>query len=361
MSLEDSYSTLDRLVHRVAFSSRALQLTAADIGDSMYGKALAKIAIERPTFVTSLPRAGTTLVLELAHRIPGFSTHNYRDMPFPFAPMLWRLLSGGFRQEATLKERAHGDGMTVGFDSPEAFEEALWRLFWPERFHPDAIDLWPDDDDAEEFFEFFCSNMRKVISLRGNAEHPNARYVSKNNANIGRIGLLRRLFPDCIIVVPFRHPIDQASSLLRQHQRFLEVHEKEAFSRRYMENIGHLEFGQLHRPLSFAGMAEVRERYWPVTLDYWVAYWIAAFEHVLRYQDDVRWVSYEHLCGLGEDAAWQLLLRVVDAAPAVSLGTPDFQLKQPPSLRDSAVLEDEALRQRAEQLHERLLALRVDR
>ena len=28
-------------------------------------------------------------------------------------------------------ERAHGDGMTIGYDSHEAFEEVLWRAFWP--------------------------------------------------------------------------------------------------------------------------------------------------------------------------------------------------------------------------------------
>jgi len=32
--------------------------------------------------------------------------------------------------------------MQVGFDSVEAFEEALWRVFWPSALLPDRILPW---------------------------------------------------------------------------------------------------------------------------------------------------------------------------------------------------------------------------
>ena len=60
-------------------------------------------------------------------------------------------------------------------------------------------------------------HFRKLMALRGSGS---ARYVSKNNANIARIPLIARLFPDAIILVPFRNPMDHAGSLLRTHLLF---------------------------------------------------------------------------------------------------------------------------------------------
>ena len=63
-------------------------------------------------------------------------------MPFILAPLLWERVSKGFRKPTGLKERAHGDGLVVGYDSPEAFEEVLWRTYWPQKFTPQGIELW---------------------------------------------------------------------------------------------------------------------------------------------------------------------------------------------------------------------------
>ena len=105
-----------------------------------------------------------------------------------------------------------------------------------------------------------------------------------------------RLFQDGVILIPFRHPLDQAESLLRQHRRFLDIHGREAFSRQYMEDIGHLEFGELHRPIQFEGTSELTGLYSKNTLEYWIAYWVVAFTHVLRHEDQVVMVSYEKCC-----------------------------------------------------------------
>ena len=91
-------------------------------------------------------------------------------MPFVSAPLLWDTLSGRFRKTAVLKERAHGDGMAVGYDSPEAFEEVIWRIFWPEKFGRDRISLWSEDEEAEEFRQFFIEHMQKMIALRSKGE-----------------------------------------------------------------------------------------------------------------------------------------------------------------------------------------------
>ena len=116
---ELNYSFLDRLIHRVAFAAPAIQLTASDMEKALYGASWDKVRGGRPIFITSLPRAGTTLMLEAFHLFPSLASHLYRDMPFVMAPVLWSRLSHGFRKQAELHERAHGDGMQVGYDSPE--------------------------------------------------------------------------------------------------------------------------------------------------------------------------------------------------------------------------------------------------
>jgi hypothetical protein len=354
VTAQQNYSRLDRLFHRVAFSSPAVQLTAADIEKSMYGRRFTAINVDRPVFITSLPRAGTTLMLELLGRLPAFATYTYRDMPFVLAPLLWESFSRGFRKPAQLTERAHGDGMAVGYDSPEAFEEVLWMTSWPEKFSDRGITPWSETETAPEFRELFVSQMQRIVAVRGNGNGPR-RYLSKNNANIARIALLRRLFPNATVLVPFRRPMDQAGSLLRQHLRFLEMHAEDSFSRRYMEDIGHLEFGALHRPILFEGMTEVRERHDPKTIDYWLAYWNVAFRHILGHRDGIILVSYEQLCASGV-AGVQAVARQLEV-PAESLDAlATVDLHQPRSHRPEALPADLTLLEEAEALYCELTA-----
>src|SRR5262249_13313849 len=115
-----NYSVLDRLLHRWIFSDLELQWSLAKIEDRMYAQRLRTIDIERPVFISGVPRAGTTLLLELLAAVPKIATHTYRVMPFVLAPLLWNAFSRPFLKLSTPQERAHGDGLQVSFDSPEA-------------------------------------------------------------------------------------------------------------------------------------------------------------------------------------------------------------------------------------------------
>ena len=281
-SPESAYSTMDRLVHRLAFAAPFVQATAADIEDSMFAKDIADIPERPPIFITSVPRAGTTIVLNALHALPQVATHLYRDMPFVMSPLLWSRVSGGFQKDATEKERAHGDGIKVGFDSPEAFEEIIWRHFWPAHFRGTQIDPWTAQDQNSEATDFLKTHFRKIIALRS----PEAgRYVSKNNGNIARLPLLRAMFPEASIIVPLRDPAEHAASLLRQHLNFLDQHARDPFIKRYMHDIGHLEFGALHRPIGFTQFHALRSGHDPRSLDYWLAYWIAAMAPLAQHDD----------------------------------------------------------------------------
>ena len=314
MKSESRYSLLDRALHRLAFSTIEIQKGLADLEDKVYSKDLARMEIDRPVFITSLPRAGTTLLLEVIASTGSFGSHTYRDLPFLLIPLLWNTISGGGRRQNGIEiERAHSDGMTIGYDSHEAFEEVLWRAFWPEKYLDDRILTWGTDDrdPHNEFDGFFSSHIRKLLLLRGAI-----RYISKNNANISRIPKLLAMFPDAQVLVPFRRPVDHAVSMWRQHQNFTQIHSDEPFARRYMSDIGHYDFGANLRPIDFSGWTGCDYPEAPDDLRFWLRYWCTAFESnsELAEHPRVAFVNYDLLCDSPDSglAAIRDLLDVTD-------------------------------------------------
>lgn len=318
MEFENSYSMLDRVLHRLAFATRRLQVDFAQTED----RKLPEQPLRPPVFVTALPRAGTTLLLECLAGLDEFATHIYRDMPFVLVPQLWSRVSRNFQVREHRTERAHGDGMLVGTDSPEAFSEMLWLAFYPKRYEGEWIKPWSDTAALAEFKPFFANHMRKIVALRRPGS--NARYASKNNLNIARIGALSRAFPDANIVVPFRAPLQHAASLLRQHRNFLDLHARDPFARTYMAGVGHFDFGANLKPVNFDGWLERTTHIDPLTLNFWLAYWIATYRHLLTHQGDrIILVSFERL---SRDPAAQLRhlaeqLRLEDVAGFVANAT----------------------------------------
>lgn len=274
---EVPYSALDRALHNYAFSAPGVQIRMAQIEDRLWRRSLRQVQTGRPVFVTSLPRAGTTVVLELLARQPEFASATYRHMPFTLSPLLWQRIAGVLFKANAKAERAHGDGITVNMDSPEAFEEMMWMAFWPDRYRDGRIGLWDSGDRNPEFEDFIDRHMKKIVFSECQAGA--RRYLSKNNANIARLPLLATAFPEAQIVIPVRDPAAQVASLMHQHARFTDLHARDRFGRQYMEGIGHFEFGAALRPILFPGGPDGAEG--ADGVDYWLRYWIAAYEHVL--------------------------------------------------------------------------------
>jgi hypothetical protein len=291
-----SYSAVDRALHRVAFATYEVQADLAAIEDRVFQARLGSCSSERPVFITSLPRAGTTLLLECCAAMPEFASHSYRDMPFVLVPCLWATFSAGFRREGRLQPRAHGDGMQIDFDSPEALEEVLWTTFWDEQYLADRILPWPVRD-RREFAAFFARHMRKIVYVRRAERAEGVRYVSKNNLNIARVPLLGQMFGDGTIVVPVRSPLAHASSLLEQHRQFLALHARDRFASRYMRAIGHFDFGVHLRPVDFDGWYDGRVSRDAQTMGFWLEYWVATYRHLLTADAAlIHLVDYDRLC-----------------------------------------------------------------
>lgn len=346
---EVPYSALDKALHNYAFASPGRQISLASIEDRIWRRAIGAAAPERPVFITSLARAGTTILLELLARQREFGSATYRNMPFAMAPLLSARFSRLFRKPGEKAERAHGDGITVNFDSPEAFEEALWMAFWPGRYENARIELWTAADRKPDFESFLARHMRKIVADTTGA----CRYVSKNNANIARLPLLATVFPEAQVLIPVRDPAAQVASLMRQHRRFSALHERDRFARQYMEGIGHFEFGAALRPIAFPGGPEDAEG--AEHADYWLRYWIAAYSHILRTAPE-RTIFVDHdALSLRPDRHLPLLAAALGVAePAVFMAASGMfrAPKQPPDLPGASPL----LMRQATELHAALLA-----
>ena len=173
-------------------------------------------------------------------------------------------------------------------------------------FRAGAEGLSPHHPDAE-LIQGYRDLIRLVLLKTGKA-----RYVSKNNNTVLRLGALAAAMPEATFLVPLRRPLDHAASLLGQHQRFLAA---DAFTRDYMTWLGHHEFGATHRPFLFGG----RPAGDPMTLAYWLRLWLAvygALDQVEAAHPNVTFVPYEALSA--DPAVWEAVARRIGVIPAAA-------------------------------------------
>ena len=305
VSLSSDYSLVDRFLHYIAFCHPAIQKAFCEIENDLFRKQFEGIVSNDEVFVTGLPRSGTTLILDMLYKTGEFSTFTYREMPFVLSPIIWSKITRSFHKTAELKERAHGDGMQVSFDSPEAFEEVIWLTYLKnEIVKPDYLSPLSSDTYNPDFAQAITNSIKKLIYLdrisRGG--DMKLRYLSKNNANISRIDVLLEMFPNSTIIVPFRHPLAHEGSLMKQHDRFLKEQATDDFTRRYMKWLGHYEFGESFKPINFDNWLNDKNLPYEVNQDFWLEYWSKAYEFVLKKKNDnIIFLDFDQLlAGRGE-------------------------------------------------------------
>ena len=268
-----NYNLSQRLLHKIALAPKLMREASFDIERGLFHNNL-EAADGNHVFVSGLARSGTTLLLNTLFNTEDFASLTYDDMPFLLAPNLWSKLTG-FKQHEFSVERAHGDGMLVGTDSVEAFEEVFWNTF-------------PDNEiDSHEKFKDY---VRLILG-----KYKKLRYLSKNNQNIKRIRLINKIFPKSPILVPFRDPLQQSYSLLGQHKRFVEFGTRDKFITSYMALIGHTEFGDSYKPIADSQLKY--ENY--MTLNHWLEQWLTVYKNILNVFDNidmVKLVCYETFC-----------------------------------------------------------------
>lgn len=292
------YSALDRILHKVALGAPAVAEMIHDIERGMYLKSAPDISHGRHVFVTGLARAGTTILMREIHASGQFGSLTYADMPFVLAPNLWKRMSGK-KKETALAERAHGDGILVNTESPEALEEVFWRINIGKSYL--GVDgLRPHDVDPDTMAAF-GDYIRLILRKTGHT-----RYLSKNNNAILRLGAMLKAFENAQFLLPIRDPVQHAMSLHAQHLRFKDT---DAFTADYMRWLAHHEFGATQRPFLFAGN-ELKGT--PDDLDYWLCMWIGAYAHLAKTAGDAsnaQFVPFEALSR--QENVWPAIARKI--------------------------------------------------
>jgi hypothetical protein len=281
----NNYSWLQQKLHHFALSYQFIREAMFDIENSA-------ISInhinDNHVFISGLARSGTTILLNVLYESNEFASLSYRDMPFILAPNLWSKLSFN-EQDSDLVERAHGDGIKISTESPEAFEEVFWITFAE------------DDEDTIEKFK----NYVQLI----NHKYQKKRYLSKNNQNVGRLELISNTFPNSKILIPYRNPIQHAYSLLSQHQRLIEDSKKDNFISNYMKWIGHTEFGPNYIPIHNKNLCFEDD----LNINHWLEQWYLTYKNSyknLKNKENVYFICYEKLCSSSE--YWLDVLQILD-------------------------------------------------
>lgn len=296
----NDYSFLQRLLHRLALGPQAIREMAFDLEHKSRDEQ-SETAAGRHVLVSSLARAGTTILTRDLHATGEFASLTYADMPFVLAPNLWARLRGRDSGKLERSERAHGDGIEVDSASPEAFEEVFWRTF-------SATDGDPVTDSGE-LGRNFAMFIAAVL-----ARYQKQRYLSKNNANIVRLRYLCTQLSQATILVPVRSPLDHAFSLRRQHQRFVKMQSDDRFVLDYMNWLGHNEFGLGYQPAMPDGPPEYPDL---DSIDHWLEEWQRVYAKLLKDKQgcgrQLLFVSHERLCA-GQSGYWQSLLERIGLA-----------------------------------------------
>lgn len=335
---DSDYGFGARLLHRIALGSPLIGQACFDLESALHKAGSTRAAPH--VFVTGLARAGTTILLRALDETGRFRSLTYRDMPFVLMPATWQRLSGNFRQHRAATERAHGDRIRVNYDSPEALEEVFWRTFCGKDYiHADH--LAPHSVDADTL-EAFVSYVDHIVASA--ADPARVRYLSKNNNNLLRLEAIRRAFPNAVILIPFRDPLQHANSLLGQQRRFTLRHREDRFSHDYMRWLAHHEFGLTHKPFRFrADEPAPSSAGTPEDINYWLQLWCNAYRYVLdKLGPGMTPVCYERLCADPAAILGPVLARAAVDVPANSLHTAFSAAPEKPVEGVDPALESEA-------------------
>jgi len=247
-----NYSFIQRTLHDLLLSNSFLKKSLYEMEKMIFLKnKSSKLEKEKHIFITGLPRSGTTALLNFLYSTNKFTSLTYRNMPFIMAPNLSNLIQK--KSNITKTERLHKDSIMFDLDSAEALDEVFFSTFNNNEINEELI------------------NYLNLVLLKKN----NKRYLSKNNLNYKRIELIQSIVPNSIFLIPLREPVQHANSLLTQHLHFNKLQKENNFIRRYMNYLGHNEFGLNHipwyKPVTFTNCND---------LNYWLEQWLQFYTNI---------------------------------------------------------------------------------
>lgn len=272
---KSDYSSLSQLLHR-------LILNHYHLGGWMLKKQISAIegrVQPRALLITGLARAGTTALTKTLAKSSSFKSLDYSNMPFLLYPRFWSKIYKPNNKEN--KERAHKDGVNVGFASVEALEEYFFKQQLNDSYIlPNQLITHSISDEVLDQYQKYQSSIAQSDV-----------YLAKNNNQMLRLNSILKN-PNQEVVILFRNPSQHAYSLLKQHQHFCDQQSKDPFVLEYMNWLGHHEFGLGQKPFAFS---KTNNSYDPQQMEFWVSRWIGYYEQALKFaeHEQVCFVPYE--------------------------------------------------------------------
>ena len=292
MRTADRQSLPDRLLHRFALQSQGFRRFC--LRRECERNDFAFDAGRPNVFIAGLARAGSTALLEVLYRSGAFASTTYRMMPFVLAPSIASMVDRLPRAPVAAAERAHGDAIEIDLDSPAALDGLFWSTFLPQ----DSGCVRAREVPAETLrtYAMFIENL-----LTGAGA---GRYLSKMNQGIDKLAAMAGFFERSVFLLPLRDPLQQASSLQRQHQRFGFL---SAYEKKYFAWLEHYEFGSLHRAYCL-DESSPGPAYAANELNYWLRQWYEVYAYLSRLTGlypNLLPVCYEHMAR--SQTFWQKL------------------------------------------------------
>lgn len=180
----------------------------------------ADIAVERPIFITGLPRSGTTLLQRLLTADPSHQGLEQwlADLPQPRPPRetwpddpIFSAMQAGYKTFHAANPELAG----LHYSDATTHEEC-WRLLqqsgtsvsFETQAHVPSYAAWLDKQDWTPSYQRY----RRLLQLIG-LNDPGKRWILKNPSHLVALDALLEVFPDAIVLVTHRDPVTCVASM----------------------------------------------------------------------------------------------------------------------------------------------------
>ena len=286
-----NYSFFSKLFHKITLGNKYNLNLFFDLKKFFYLNKNWKYNNNEHIFICGLARSGSTILLNYLTQNQNYTSLTYNDVPMILSPNLYKYFKKKFKNPFKKKiSRYHRDGLSIDLDTPEAFEEVFWKFIFDNNYINNNF------LENNIINNYKISEFKKFLSLILIKNNKNL-YISKNNNNILRINFLKKYLNNSKFLIPFRHPLQQSISLLEQHNNFCEIQKNNLFALKYMDYIGHHEFGINQK--SFKLKENYKNTFNKESLNFWLSDWHHVYSNIFfqnRNDENVYFFNFEKFC-----------------------------------------------------------------
>lgn len=286
-----NYSFFSKLFHKITLGNKYNLNLFFDLEKFFYLNKNWEYYNNEHIFICGLARSGSTILLNYLIQNVSYTSLNYDDVPMILSPNLFEYFKKKFKSPFRKKiSRYHQDGLSIDLDTPEAFEEVFWKFIFNNNYINNKF------LENNIINQYKINEFKKFLSLILIKNKKNL-YISKNNNNVLRINYLKKHLNNSKFLIPFRHPLQQSISLLEQHKNFYDIQKNNSFALKYMNYIGHHEFGANQK--SFKLEANYKNPFNKNSLNFWLYDWHHVYSNIFfqnKKDKNVYFVNFEKFC-----------------------------------------------------------------